>query len=232
MGQQNVHRQHEPGERSWRALSRSGSKTMSLDTYHNLIQPKHRFPDGELELSELAAASNDAGGVSRPSTGAAAKDPVAPALEDFEPDEDEEPDTTEATVPLEALTRMGVGVSHELGFPCEVLRTNGDTLTDYCQALVNVVTAYDQLYQSLVAQNREAISEKMSAVKKLRDRENVPFILTELQAVLLENAQSTRRLAALAQRLSTLRDAAHLPSLGDALIPTLDDLVRPPPTSR
>ena len=110
---------------------------------------------------------------------------------------------------LASLGQIAAGIAHEINNPMSYVMSNLSTLTQYVSALKGLLQLYDELEQAVGEEPRGRVAEVLSRIRELRRREDLGFILGDVNELLEDSRQGSQRVKDIVQSLRMfIRDEA------------------------
>lgn len=104
---------------------------------------------------------------------------------------------------MASLGQLAAGVAHEINNPIGFIRSNLATLDEYVQTFKSVFGAYDALAQAVRAGDAEAVAQRMGDVDALLRKEDLGFVLDDIDMLLAESMNGTERVKEIVQNLKS-----------------------------
>ena len=104
---------------------------------------------------------------------------------------------------MASLGQLAAGIAHEINNPIGFIRSNIATLTEYVATFKNLFGAYDRLAAAIRESDAEAAQEAFEEVERLRDKEDLGFILGDVDLLLSESLAGAERVKEIVQNLKS-----------------------------
>ncbi len=107
---------------------------------------------------------------------------------------------------MAALGQLAAGVAHEINNPTGFVHSNLNTLKEYSQDLLKIITAYDNLVKTVQKKGPSPSQEIQDAITKIattRDQIDLDFIIEDMTDLLNESYEGTDRIKKIVADLKT-----------------------------
>jgi signal transduction histidine kinase len=117
---------------------------------------------------------------------------------------------------MASLGQMAAGIAHEINNPMSYISSNLNTLCDYTQVLLGLQQLYQELEEAVVAGVLQRVEQVRERIQALRRQEAVDSIVSDMQEVLEDSLEGTRRVDEIIQGLKMFaRPDSGPPQLAD-----------------
>jgi signal transduction histidine kinase len=107
---------------------------------------------------------------------------------------------------MAAVGQLAAGVAHEINNPTGFIHSNINTLKEYSQDILKIITAYDSLMSNLQTADpppSPEITETIKHVTSLREQVDLDFIIEDMTDLLNESHEGTDRIKKIVADLKT-----------------------------
>ncbi len=99
---------------------------------------------------------------------------------------------------LASIGQLAAGIAHEINNPIGYIRSNLGTLDDYAAVLVRVIKLYET-----IAAGAENAAEAKAELARLREAEDLSFVLDDMGSLIRESLEGTERVQEIVQNLKS-----------------------------
>lgn len=103
---------------------------------------------------------------------------------------------------MESLGQLAAGVAHEINNPIGFVMSNLRTLGNYVNVFKELFSGYQQVAHKLQSQPQD-VSEEISKMDAFIQKEDIPFIITDIDALLDESQEGTQRVQEIVKNLKS-----------------------------
>ncbi len=100
-----------------------------------------------------------------------------------------------------SLGQLSAGIAHEIKNPLGFVMSNLGTLAEYVGVFKRLLKAYETLAGAAQAGDAAAARETLKRVEEMRCEEDLPYIVEEVDHLLSESCEGTRRIMEIVQAL-------------------------------
>ena len=105
------------------------------------------------------------------------------------------------SVKMASLGQLAAGVAHEINNPVGFVTSNLGTLTGYVTTFKQILSEYEALASAVQDGNRIDKNPILARIDDLREKEDLPFILEDIDNLLKESSDGTQRVKEIVQNL-------------------------------
>jgi signal transduction histidine kinase len=95
---------------------------------------------------------------------------------------------------MASLGTMAAGVAHEINNPLSFVINNTESLKNYCQVTADLIRRYEEFIDLYTHQKLAEASEKLLEIEKIEKNEDISYILSDVENVILESKSGMERI--------------------------------------
>ncbi len=107
---------------------------------------------------------------------------------------------------MTSIGRLAAGVAHEINNPIQCVLSNLSSLRQYTESLKQIQVAYGELLREC-CESHSSIAHKAEEVRRIHDKADVEYILSDLDSLTTESIEGTHRVRKI---VADLRDFSHV----------------------
>ena len=107
------------------------------------------------------------------------------------------------TEKMAGLGQLAAGVAHEINNPVGYVKSNLSTMTDYVKIFKTVFDEYELLAKQLRSDESFLYQKGLSKIEELCSKEDLPYILDDVDKLLSESMEGTERVKEIVQSLKS-----------------------------
>lgn len=104
---------------------------------------------------------------------------------------------------MASLGQLAAGVAHEINNPIGFVASNVSTLTDYTGVFAELLTLYGEMTAAFPDSANDRVQELQGQIAKIRDDEDIDFVLEDVRDLLSESADGLVRVKEIVQDLKS-----------------------------
>ncbi len=108
---------------------------------------------------------------------------------------------------MASIGQLAAGVAHEINNPVGFVRSNIGTLTGYVKTFKELFQQYDQLTDAVINGDVSAANSSLESISEFSKKEDLPYILKDIDELLAESLEGTERVKEIVQNLKSFARA-------------------------
>ncbi len=104
---------------------------------------------------------------------------------------------------MESVGQLAAGVAHEINNPVAFVKSNLETLEEYLQIYLKLVTLYEKVTPCLDPVSRERAAEYLSAIEELQKQEHIECVSQDIFNLMEESKEGLRRVIEIVRSLKS-----------------------------